>query len=151
MTSFENFYSSIDTTGPAIVHLGPEGKITNDIKLKVCGHRLMVVAVGEPPSTLLLEHFREGLAQRVLHPNMRTLVDLTRFVGVVDWSALSKLRALAPWGTDPGEPPRTAYLLRESSAVMMVKAVSALFPQSAHKAFTDKDEAISWLEAAQLH
>jgi hypothetical protein len=32
-----------------------------------------------------------------------------------------------------------------------VKAVSALFPQSAHKAFTDKDKAISWLEAAQLH
>jgi hypothetical protein len=151
MTSVENFYSSIDTTGPAIVHLGPQGKIANDIKLKVCGHRLMIVAAGEPPSTLLLEHFREGLAQGVLHPNMRTLVDLTRFVGVVDWSAMSKLRVLAPWGTDPGEPSRTAYLLRESSAVMMVKAVSALFPQSAHKAFTDKAKAISWLEAAQLH
>jgi len=151
MASFENFYSSIDATGPAIVHLGPEGMVTNDIKLKVCGHRLMVVAVGEPPSTALLEHFREGLAQKVLHPNMRALIDLTRFVGVVDWSAMSKLRALAPWGTDPGQPSRTAYLLRESSAVMMVKAVSALFPQSAHKAFTDKAKAISWLEAAQLH
>ena len=151
MTSFEDFYSSIDTTGPAIVHIGPKGKIANSIKLKICGRRLMVAAVGEPSITLLLEHFREGLATKVLHHNMRTLVDLTRFVGVVDWSALSRLRTLAPWGTDQSHPSRTAYLLRDSSAVMMVKAASALFPQSAHQAFTDKAKAVSWLEAAQLH
>ena len=147
MTSFESFYSSIDATGPAVVHIGPQGTVKDDIKLKICGYRLMVAVVGEPPSTRLLEHFREGLAQNALHLNMRALIDLTRFVGVVDWDTLSDVRALAPWGEDVNHPSRTAYLLRDGSAAMVVKAVSGLFPMSQHRAFTDRQEAIQWLEA----
>ena len=147
MTSFENFYSSIDATGPAVVHIGPQGKIKDDIKLKICGRRLMIAAVGEPPNARLLEYFREGLARKALHLNMRALIDLTRFVGVVDWDMLSNVRSMAPWGTDTDHPSRTAYLLRDGSAAMVVKAVSGLFPMSQHRAFTDRQEAIQWLEA----
>jgi|GEM_PF-2376796 len=151
MTSFENFYSSIDATGPAVVHIGPQGQIQDDIKLKICGRRLMVAVVGEPPNTRLLEHFREGLAQNALHLNMRALIDLTRFVGVVDWNVLADVRALAHWGEDVSHPSRTAYLLRDGSAAMVVKAVSALFPMSQHRAFTDRQEAVRWLEGAPGH
>jgi hypothetical protein len=149
MTGFENFYSSPDTTGPAVVHIGPAGQVQDDIGLKICGHRLLVTVVGEPASERLLEHFREGLAAKAIHPNMRALVDLTHFVGVVDWTVLARLRALAPWGEDSGHPSRTAYLLRDGGAAMMVKAASALFPFSQHRAFTDRHEAIAWLEAAR--
>jgi hypothetical protein len=148
MTGFENFYSSIDAPGPAVVHIGPEGRMQDDIKLKICGRRLMIAAVGEPPGRRLLEHFRQGLARDLIHLNMRTLIDLTGFVGVVDWDALSDLRALAAWGADTTHPSRTAYLLRDSGGVMMVKAIGALFPMSQHRAFTDRQEAIRWLEGA---
>jgi hypothetical protein len=147
MVNFENFYSSVDATGPAVVHIGSKGRTSDNVKLKICGYRLLIVLVGEPAETLLLEHFQQGLAMRLIHPNMRSLVDLTRYFGVVNWSMLSQLRALAPWGEDPIHPSRTAYLLRDSSAAMMVKAVSALFPKSQHRAFTERFEAVQWLEA----
>ncbi|HVW75699.1 MAG TPA: STAS/SEC14 domain-containing protein [Rhizomicrobium sp.] len=149
MTGFENFYSSIDATGPAVVHIGPASQMGNDIRLKICGRRLLVTVVGEPVCERLFEHFREGLAAKVIHPNMRALVDLTRFVGVIDWTVLARLRALAPWGEDSDHPSRVAYLLRDSGAAMMVKAASALFPLSQHRAFTHRDEAIAWLEATR--
>lgn len=147
MTGFEHFYSSLDATGPAVVHIGPAGPMKDDIGLKICGHRLLIAAVGEPVSERLFEHFREGLATKVIYPNMRALVDLTRFFGVVDWTVLARVRALAPWGEDGDHPSRTAYLLRDGGAAMMVKAASALFPLSLHRAFTDRHEAVTWLEA----
>jgi hypothetical protein len=147
MTGFESFYSSIDATGPAVVHIGPEGGMTDDIKLKICGHRMMIAVVGEPSGKRLGQHIRQGLAQKVLHLNMRTLIDLTRFVGVVDWDELAGVRAMAPWGEEIGHPCRTAYLLREGGAAILVKAVSALFPMGQHRAFTDRQEAVQWLEA----
>lgn len=147
MFNFESFYSSIEGTGPAVVHIGTNAQMSDDIKLKICGHQLLIAVVGEPSDAFLLEHFRQGLAMKLLHPNMRSLVDLTRFFGVVNWSTLSQLRSLAPWGEDPLHPSRTAYLLRDSGAAMMVKAASGLFPKSQHRAFTERSEAVHWLEA----
>jgi hypothetical protein len=148
MTSFESFYSSIDATGPAITHMGPQGQIKDDIKLKICGQRLMIAVVGEPTGKQLLAHLREGLALDLIHPNMRVLIDLTHFVGVVDWTILSDVRAMAHWGDNAGHTSRTAYLLRDGAAAMMVKAISVLFPASQHRAFTDRQEAVAWLETA---
>jgi hypothetical protein len=147
MVNFENFYSSVDGTGPAVVHIGTKGQMTDDVKLKICGYRLLVAVIGEPSDSLLLECFRQGLAMKMIHPNMRCLVDLTRFFGVVNWGTLSQLRSLAPWGEDPVHPSRTAYLLRDSSAAMMVKVASSLFPKSQHRAFTGRFEATQWLES----
>jgi hypothetical protein len=59
---------------------------------------LLITVNGEPPGHLLLEQFQEGLARKLLCPGMQTLVDMTRFIGVVDWQAVAKLRTLAPWG-----------------------------------------------------
>ena len=149
MTGFESFYSSIDAAGPAVVHIGPHGEMRDDIKLKVCGQRLMIAVVGEPSGKELVAHLREGLARGLIRPHMRVLIDLTRFVGVVDWSVLTDVRAIANWGKDAGHTSRTAYLLRDGSAAMMVKAISAMFPASQHRGFTDRQGAVRWLEAAQ--
>lgn len=148
MTGFESFYSSVDATGPGVTHIGPESGTADSITLKICGHRLLIVVTGEPSVDLLLEYFRQGLARQVLHPNMRTLADVRKFVGVVDWTSLSRLRTLALWGEDTAFPARTAYLLRDTGAAMMVKAASALFPQAQHRAFTERQDAVAWLEAA---
>jgi hypothetical protein len=78
---------------------------------------------------------------------MQTLVDVTRFIGVVDWQAMRKLRGLAPWGKNDGHLPRTAYLLRENGAAMLVKAAGALFPGSEHRIFAERSTAIAWLES----
>ena len=102
-----------------------------------------------PPAVghLLLEQFQEGLARNLLYPGMHTLVDMTRFIGVVDWQAMKKLRDLAPWGKDGAHPSRTAYLLKEESASILVKAVSALFPDGEHRTFTEQAAAVAWLES----
>jgi hypothetical protein len=148
MTGFENFYSSIDATGPAIIHIGPGSQIQDDIKLKICGNRLMIAVVGEPSGRQLVPHLREGLARDLIRPNMRVLIDLTRFVGVVDWTILSDVRAMAHWGDGTRHTSLTAYLLRDGAAAAMVKAISVLFPASQHRAFTDRQEAARWLETA---
>lgn len=143
----DHFYSDIDGSGPSIAHLSGAERPQDSIKLKICGRKLMVAVRGEPSGRLLLEQFQEGLARKLLQPGMRTLVDATRFVGVVDWQAMTKLREMAPWGKFDDHPPRTAYLLPEGGAAMLVKAVGALFPDSEHKIFTKQADAIAWLES----
>lgn len=143
----DQFYSDIDATGPSIAHLCGEERPSGSVKLKICGRKLLITFNGEPPGHLLLEQFQECLARKLLSPGMQTLVDMTRFIGVVDWQALTKLRGLAPWGKSDGPSPRTAYLLRENGAAILVKAAAALFPSSEHRIFTERAAAIAWLES----
>jgi hypothetical protein len=143
----DQFYSEIDETGPSIAHLCGEDRPSGSVKLKISGRKLLITISGEPPGYLLLKQFEEGLARKLLYPGMQTLVDMTRFIGVVDWEALRKLRELAPWEKSDGHPPRTAYLLREEGASMLIKAVGALFPGSEHRIFAERAAAIAWLES----
>jgi len=143
----DQFYSDSDGTGPSIAHLCGEERPLGSVKLKICGRKLLITISGEPPGHLLLEQFEEGLARKLLYPGMQTLVDMTRFIGVVDWQSMAKLRAIAPWGKNDGPPPRTAYLLRENGAAMLVKAAGALFPGSEHRIFAERAAAIAWLES----
>lgn len=140
------FYCDIDAAGPSIAHLGGAEHSQDSIKLKICGRKLMIAVSGEPSGKLLLERFQEGLARKLLQPGMRTLVDMTQFIGVVDWQAMAQLREMAPWNEDKNHPPKTAYLLREGGAALLVKAVGALFPGSEHRIFTQQADAIAWLE-----
>ncbi|MEO8301105.1 MAG: STAS/SEC14 domain-containing protein [Rhizomicrobium sp.] len=141
------FYSHIGATGQSDTQIIGEELSPGSVKLKICGRKLLVAITGEPAGHLLLEKFQEGLARKLLHPGMRTLVDMTGFIGVVDWQAMAKLRDLAPWGQDTDHPPRTAYLVKEGGAALLVKAASALFPASEHRAFTEQAAAIAWLES----
>ena len=143
----DQFYSDADGTGPSIAHFCGEEPPSGSVKLKICGRKLLITFDGEPPGHLLLEQFETVLARKLLSPGMQTLVDMTRFIGVVDWQAMTKLRGLAPWGKNDGPPPRTAYLLRQSGAALLVKAAAALFPGSEHRIFTEQAAAIAWLES----
>jgi hypothetical protein len=142
-----SFYSNISAADQSDTYILGEELLPGSVRLKICGRRLLVVVTGEPAGHLLLERFQEGLARKLLHPGMRTLVDMTRFIGVVDWQAMTKLRDLAPWGQDAGHPTRTAYLLKEGGAALLVKAAGALFPASEHRVFTEQAAAVAWLES----
>jgi hypothetical protein len=143
----DQFYSDSNATGPSTAHLCGEERPLGSVKLKICGRKLLITISGEPPGHLLLEQFQEGVARKLLYPGMRTLVDMARFIGVVDWQAMAKLRELAPWEKSDGFSSRTAYLLREEGAAMLVKAAGALFPGSEHRIFADRAAAIAWLES----
>jgi hypothetical protein len=149
MSDFEDFYSDADATGPGIFHIGAESRTSNSIRLKISGNRLLITITGEPASDVLLEHFQQGLSHNLLAPNMVTLVDMRQFIGIVNWAILSKVRDLAPWGEDVLNPSRTAFLVRESNAEMVVKAVTAIFPKSLYQTFREKADAIAWLAQTQ--
>jgi len=140
------FYSDIEAIGPSTSHILGEEQSSGSIKLKICGRRLLVAVAGEPPGHLWLAPFQEGVARNLLFPGMRTLVDMTRFRGVVEWQAIAKLRKLAPWGTEADHPSRIAYLLREQGAAILIKAAGALFPGTEHRGFTEHRTAVEWLE-----
>ncbi|MGA2051723.1 MAG: hypothetical protein ABSH19_00285 [Opitutales bacterium] len=110
---------------------------------------LRVTAEGEPIGQDLLVCFRRAQDAGWLQPNMRTLVDLTRFTGVIDWPAIHAIKRMAPWGTDPGPAPRTAYLVRDTLTGMVVKVLSLLFPRSRHRLFLNEAEALAWLHAPE--
>jgi len=143
----DQFYSDIDGMDPSVVHLFGNGGTAGSVKLKIGGRKLLITFTGEPPGHLLLDLFQDALARELLSPGMQTLVDMTQFIGVVDWQALTKLRGLASWETDTAPPPRTAYLLRENGAALLVKAAAALFPASDHQIFAERAAAIAWLES----
>jgi len=121
---------------------------TSDGMVRLCAQedRLLVVVSGEPPGTALLECFEAARAEGWLHHSMRTLVDMRRFVGVVDWQSINRLRQIADWGDVEGKT-RTAYLVRNDGFAPLVKIASTLFRCCQHRTFTDHDLAVAWLDA----
>jgi hypothetical protein len=82
--------------------------------------------------------------------SMPTLVDLTRFTGAVDWSAIRTVSKMARWGTDSNEVARVAYLVRDGQFNAIVKIVAALFPLSSHRPFSNPEHAMTWLAVPKL-
>jgi len=98
MTAHPGFFREPETTqcgSPLITHGDAQGRVS----LEAAADRLVVVVKGEPSGENLLECFRAGKKQDVVLADMRTLVDLTHFVGVVDWKAVFSLRHLGEGGT----------------------------------------------------
>jgi hypothetical protein len=63
---------------------------------------------------------------------------------VIDWTAILRLRALANWADRPGKS-CVAYVVRNNEFGAIIRAVSALFGRTRHRAFYDRDEAVAWL------
>ena len=147
MTGSE-FYSDFgrSSENSAFTVRGPESA---RIALKIDSKRLYVVVAGEPRGNDLTQCFREGLDKGLIRPSMRTLVDLTRFTGTVDWSAVFALRTLAPWGKDEGES-RVAYVVRTNTFLPLLKIARVLFFRSHHRAFDNHADAIKWLESVEM-
>ena len=122
---------------------GPAGRFTLCLRQDL----LWITAEGEPTGQDLVTCFHRAQDAGWLEPNMRTLVDMARFTGVVEWSAIHAIKQMAPWGTGPGAAPRTAYLARDNLTGMIVKILSFLFPRTRHRVFFNETEALAWLRA----
>jgi hypothetical protein len=125
------------------------GDVHGRVSLKAGNGRLMVAVEGEPTGDYLLECFRIGIEQKILLPEMRTFVDLTRFFGGVDWKTVFGLRHLAPWGEGGTGNARVAYLFRDADFGASIKIVSAMFVRTCHRGFTDRALAIQWLDSSE--
>jgi hypothetical protein len=124
---------------------GPKGRFSLCLRQGL----LWITAEGEPVGQDLVLCFRRAHNAGWLEPNMLTVVDLIRFTGVVDWPAIHAIKRMLPWGTGPGPAPRTAYLVRDNLAGMIVKVISYLFPRSRHRLFLQETEALAWLRAPE--
>jgi hypothetical protein len=75
------------------------------------------------------------------------LIDLRRFVGVIDWGVVRRMGRYAPWVHGSGT--KLAYLLREEGLALM--AVTAChYPRAHHNAFRDEGAARAWLRGDPL-
>jgi hypothetical protein len=141
-----DFYSDFEhsTADSTII---AKGGISGRIRLKAAGTRLHVMVEQEPAGACLIACFREGLEKGVLRPSMRTLADVTRFTGSVDWEAIHAVAAMADWGE--GGDSRIAYLVRNDLFEPLIKILRVLFSKTSHRSFTTVEDAVAWLEAPQ--
>ncbi|HEX3485858.1 MAG TPA: STAS/SEC14 domain-containing protein [Micropepsaceae bacterium] len=121
------------------------GPASAQIRLKASFDRLYVIADGEPSGQSLVECFRKGVEKGAVHASMRTLVDLTRFTGAVDWRALHTIRDMG-LGSAEGQS-RVAYVVRNNVFDAIIKVVQILFVNARHRTFENPADAIAWLEA----
>ncbi len=142
MTGLDSFYWGNDSSAERIEFADGSGNIS----LKIALDRLLVTVSGEPGGEVLLQCFHSGIERKLLHGEMRALVDLTDFIGVIDWGAIFAVRQMAPWGESKKDRSCVAYLLPDGYAELMIKAVSDLFTHTQHRAFTSRELAITWLE-----
>jgi hypothetical protein len=144
-TSFYFDVTAADNDASLIARGDAHGRVS----LKAGADRLIVVVEGEPTGECLLECFRAGIEQKILLPDMRTFVDLTRFFGGVDWKAVFGLRHLAPWGEGGTGNARVAYLFRDTDFGASIKILSAMFTRARNRGFTDRTLAIQWLDGSE--
>ena len=144
----DDFYRDVEENRPGwtmIVRGDGHGRVA----LKAGDGKLLVVLTGEPSGEDLLGCFRAALEQNVLLTEMPTLVDSTRYFGLMEWKSVFAIRDLAPWGEGGTGNARTAYLFRDENSDATIKIVTAMFEASLHRAFTDRAVAIRWLESRE--
>lgn len=145
MSAAESFYADAHQA-PNVTHI-VAGRTTDHVALHARGHRMLIVICGEASGEMLLECFASAETQGVLRNSMHTLVDMTGFIGAIDWGAVSSLRARRPWGEGAPGASRVAYLLRNTAGFALIKILGSLFQHTQHRAFVDRQAAVAWLEA----
>ncbi len=113
------------------------------------GPMLWILIEKEASAKELVACFKQALDAGWMKLSMPTLVDLTRFTGAVDWSAIRAISKMARWGSDRREVSRVAYLVRDGQFNALVKIVSALFPLSSHRPFASPEHALTWLSVSK--
>jgi hypothetical protein len=111
---------------------------------------LWILVEKEASANELISCFQQGLQAGWMKLSMPTLVDLMRFTGAVDWGAVRAISKMARWGSDKREVSRVAYLVRDGQFNALVKIVSALFPLSSHRPFSNPEHALTWLSVSKL-
>ncbi len=125
------------------------GDGAHTVSIAVRGERMLIVLTGEACASVVLDCLAGGLEEGWLRLSMRTLVDMSDFVGVVDWPALHKLRTLAKWTADGPGRSRVAYVVRSDAFHPIIRVITALFDHTQHRIFTDRQAAVAWLAESQ--
>ncbi|WP_114391756.1 hypothetical protein [Oleisolibacter albus] len=123
---------------------GPTGGVT----LERHGDLLLVTAADEPPMEEVLRACTLAHEAGMLEGCAAVLVDVTGFVGSIDWSVIRRIGALTPWILQSRPQVRAAYLIRNSAFALVVKVIAALFPGAEHRVFTSRHQAMVWLQQA---
>ena len=121
------------------------GTRADHVALKVAHGILWVSLEGEPRGEDLRFCFERALATGTITTSMRTLVDLLRFTGAVDWPSIHAIKDMAAWGMDGQS--RVAYLTRDTMFAVLLRALVDFFPRTRHRFFQDRDQALVWLRA----
>jgi hypothetical protein len=132
-------------SGRVVAHGGAHGMVS----IQVVQSILRVDISGEPEGDVLTGCFREALTGGLLQMNMPTLVNLTDFIGGVDWAGIRTIAEMAPWGSQGKRPTRVAYITRNDWFAALLKLVSAIFPQSTHRQFNDVESGLRWLQTPE--
>jgi hypothetical protein len=98
---------------------------------------------GEPNGEDLVSIFSEASNEGLLRGTFFMLIDMTTFIGGVDWREVTMMRNLIDWRELTLN--NVAYVVRDMEFAMIVKVASVIFPGSHHKAFLDQAEAMDWL------
>jgi hypothetical protein len=101
----------------------------------------------EPSGADLMACIRQAHDTGLLPTATNTLVDLTDFHGVVDWSAIHAVRDMAPWGDASMAKPRVAYVSKDRMFAALIRLVTGLFPRARHRLFGNIADALAWLGA----
>lgn len=125
------------------------GSPDNRVTLSVAGDLLFITVENEAGLNDVHACLLEGLARGVVRPNMLTLVDATKFHGIVEWEVMYDIFHLAPWGSAPPPESRVAYVARDGFFFQLVKIAAGIFPKANHRLFTDRSAALDWLMEAQ--
>jgi hypothetical protein len=135
--------------------------VQNDPPVIFCGTKVSSVSAGltdgilwirvenEPTGADVAGCIRQALDKGLLATGADTIVDLTRFRGVVDWGAVHAIRDMAPWGSGQARQARVAYVSTDRMVATLIKLVTSLFPSARHRLFTDYADALAWLRAAR--
>jgi hypothetical protein len=137
------FFVDAEDADIVITHGHGNGRIQFRIK----DDRLFVLVQGEPEGKSLIACVQQGLESGYMRPDMRTLVDFTRFTGPIEWDAVFTVRKMADWGKITPDQSRIAYLVPNDTFGMVLKVVRVLFFNSRHQIFTTPDKAVAWLES----
>jgi hypothetical protein len=137
------YYSDIQIAGDG-VHRLVRGSGRDTVSIAARGERLLIVLRGEPSCDTVVDGLCDALRQGWMQLSMKTLVDMTAYMGVIDWTAILRLRGLADWADRP-EKSCVAYVVRDNAFGAIIRAVSALFLRTRHCTFYDRDEAVDWL------
>jgi hypothetical protein len=139
------FYDINFNSIPDGVHSLVRGQGRDVIRIAAWRDHLLIILEGEPDADMIVEGLKTGLAAGWLRLSMWTLVDLTNYMGVIDWGALKRLSEIAAWGRVSPEKSAVAYVVRNNEFGLIIKAISALFGRTRHRAFSMRADAVIWL------
>jgi hypothetical protein len=107
---------------------------------------IVFVTVGEEfEGRTAIEVAKRAVASGYVAVHHGVLIDVTRFVGTIDWGAVHALREMNLW--DPGGAARRiAFLVRSNAFESLVTLAAALFPRAALRLFTEGEPALAWLQ-----